>query len=148
MLDVRIFAPNFELLDQDGKECSLVLNRGSYVLLYFYPKDDTPGCIEEACSIRDLYVDFIINDIKIFGISSDSIESHKKFAEKYDLPFSLLSDPEKKVIKIYGADDLSTTRISYLIGPDGIIERAYPKINPTKHGIEILEDFYDLYFKR
>ncbi|MFZ2205345.1 MAG: peroxiredoxin [Candidatus Magasanikiibacteriota bacterium] len=149
MLKVKTLAPNFKLLDQDGKEHSLVYHRGSYVLIYFYPKDDTPDCIKEAFSIRDLYKDFKANDIKVFGISPDSIESHKKFAEKYNLPFTLLSDPEKKVIQMYEADSIIfCKRISYLIGPDGTIEKVYPNVDPAKHGIEILNDFYDLHFKR
>lgn len=149
MLKVQSIAPNFKLLDQDGKEQSLSYHRGNYVLLYFYPKDDTPGCILEACGIRDLYKDFEANDIKIFGISSDSVKSHKKFAEKYNLPFTLLSDPEKEVIQMYeAAGIIFCKRISYLIGSDGLIEKAYPDVDPIKHGIEILNDFYDLHFKR
>jgi peroxiredoxin Q/BCP len=145
MLDIKTLAPNFKLLDQNGKEHSLAYHRGSYVLIYFYPKDDTPGCTKEACVIRDVYKDFESNGVKVFGISADSVESHKKFAEKYQLPFTLLSDPEKEVIKIYGADGtLYTKRISYLVGPDGMIEKVYPEVDPTNHGTEILKDIYFL----
>ena len=125
MLDIKTIAPDFKLLDQDGKEHSLSYHHGSYVLIYFYPKDDTPGCTKEACVIRDMYKDFESNGVKVFGISADSVESHKKFAEKYQLPFTLLSDSKKEVIKLYGADGaLYTKRISYLIGPDGVIEKV------------------------
>ena len=92
-----------------------------------------------------MYKDFESNGVKVFGISSDSVESHKKFAEKYKLPFTLLSDPEKEVIKIYGADGvLFSKRISYLIGPDGMIKKVYKEVDPTHHGAEILQDIYNL----
>ena len=145
MLEVKTLAPNFKLLDQNGKEHSLLSHRGSYVLIYFYPKDDTPGCTKEACVIRDMYKDFETNGVKVFGISADSVESHKDFAEKYQLPFTLLSDPKKEVIKIYGAGGIPfTKRISYLVGPDGAIEKVYPKVDPAHHGVEILKDIYAL----
>jgi peroxiredoxin Q/BCP len=145
MLNTKTSAPNFKLLDQDGKEHSLLYHRGSYILIYFYPKDDTPGCTKEACVIRDMYKDFESNGVKVFGISSDSVESHKKFAGKYQLPFTLLSDPKKEVIKKYGADGtLFTKRISYLVGPNGMIEKVYPEVDPTTHGVEILKDIYTL----
>lgn len=145
MLNTKTLAPNFKLLDQDGREHSLLSHRGSYVLIYFYPKDDTPGCTKEACVIRDIYKDFESNGVKVFGISTDSVESHKKFIEKYQLPFTLLSDPKKEVIKVYGAGGtFATKRISYLVGPNGIIEKVYLKVDPTNHGIEILQDIYKL----
>lgn len=145
MLDVKTVAPNFKLLDQDGKAHSLSFHHGSYVLIYFYPKDDTPGCTKEACVIRDMYKDFEKNDVKVFGISADSVESHKDFAEKYELPFTLLSDPQKEVIKAYGADGFPfSKRISYLVDPDGVIEKVYPKVDPAHHGEEILKDIYTL----
>ena len=145
MLDIKTPAPNFKLLDQNGKEHTLAYHRGSYVLIYFYPKDDTPGCTKEACTIRDMYKDFESNGVKVFGISADSVESHKKFAEKYQLPFTLLSDPKKEVIKAYGADGaIFNKRISYLVGLNGMIEKVYPKVDPTTHGLEILKDIYKL----
>jgi peroxiredoxin Q/BCP len=145
MLTVKTLAPDFKLLDQNGKEHSLSYHRGSYVLIYFYPKDDTPGCTKEACVIRDMYKDFESGHVKVFGISADSVEEHKKFAEKYQLPFTLLSDPKKEVIKMYGADGtLFNKRISYLVGPDGIIKKVYPKVDPEHHGLEILKDIYAL----
>ena len=145
MLNIKTSAPNFTLIDQNSKEHTLSEFLGSYVLIYFYPKDDTPGCTKEACVIRDMYKDFQSNGVVVLGISSDSVESHKKFAEKYGLPFILLSDPEKKVIKTYEANGvIGTKRISYLIGPDGKIEKIYPKVDPAHHGVEILKDIYAL----
>ncbi len=142
MIKIKEIAPNFTLPDQDGKNHSLSEYRGRYVLLYFYPKDDTPGCTKEACAIRDLYKDFESNNVKVLGVSADSSESHKKFAEKYSLPFTLLSDQKKEVITTY--DAISTKRISYLIGPDGLVVKTYPKVDPTTHGAEILKDIYEL----
>jgi len=141
MLDTKTIAPDFNLLDQNGKEHTLAYHRGTYVLIYFYPKDDTPGCTKEACVIRDMYTDFESSSVKVFGVSADSVESHKKFEEKYQLPFTLLSDPKKETIKAYGADgSIFGKRISYLIGPDGTIVKSYPKVDPAHHGEEILED--------
>jgi len=143
MLDIKTKAPDFKLLDQTGKEHSLAYHRGSYALVYFYPKDDTAGCTKEACSIRDIYKDFESNGVKVFGISADSVESHAKFAKKYQLPFTLLSDPTKETIKAYGADGaVFSKRISYLIDLDGMIAKAYPKVDPAHHGAEILKDIY------
>jgi peroxiredoxin Q/BCP len=145
MLDIHSPAPDFKLLDQDGKEHSLANHRGAYVLIYFYPKDDTAGCTKEACVIRDMYKDFESNGVKVFGVSADSVESHKKFADKYQLPFTLLSDSTKETIKAYGADGtLFSKRISYLVGPDGLIVKAYPKVDPAHHGAEILKDILSL----
>jgi peroxiredoxin Q/BCP len=145
MLGVKTLAPNFNLLDQNGEERSLLSCRGFYVLVYFYPKDDTPGCVTEACSIRDMYKDFEIEDVKVFGISADSTESHKKFAEKYKLPFTLLSDPKKEVIRAYEADNTPfIKRISYLIDPNGLVAKAYPEVDPAHHGTDILKDIYTL----
>ena len=145
MLEIKTPAPNFKLLDQDRMEHSLAYHRGNYVLVYFYPKDDTPGCTKEACTIRDMYKDFESNGVKVFGISADSVESHAKFAEKYQLPFTLLSDPKKETIAAYGAvGAVFNKRISYLIGPNGMIVKAYPKVDPAHHGGEILKDIYAL----
>ena len=145
MLEIKTPAPDFKLFDQNGVEQSLSAHHGSYVLVYFYPKDDTAGCTKEACTIRDMYKDFESNGVKVLGVSADSIESHKKFAEKYELPFTLLSDPEKTVIKAYGADGiLFSKRISYLIDQDGTIVKTYDNVDPAHHGAEILADIYAL----
>ncbi len=146
MLALGTIAPDFNLLDQENKEHTLSYHRGQYVLIYFYPKDDTPGCTKEACAIRDMYTDFESNNVKVFGVSKDSVASHKKFAEKYQLPFTLLADTDRKVITAYEAakEDGGTQRISYLINPEGVIVKAYPKVDPTSHGDEILKDIYTL----
>ncbi len=145
MLEINTKAPDFKLLDQEGKEHLLSNYHDSYVLVYFYPKDDTPGCTKEACTIRDMYKDFESNGVKVFGISADSVESHKEFAEKYGLPFTILSDPKKEIIKAYGANGtLWTKRISYLLGPENIILKTYPQVDPAHHGAEILKDIYAL----
>lgn len=149
MIKVGTKAPDFTLLDQNGKEHSLSDYKGQLVLIYFYPKDDTPGCTIEACTIRDAYKDFERAGIKVFGISKDSVESHKKFADKYELPFTLLSDTKREVITKYDAlkkifGNVGTKRISYLIGKDGKVLKVYPKVDPTTHGGEILKDVYSL----
>jgi peroxiredoxin Q/BCP len=135
-------SPDFSLPDHDGKTHQLSSYRGHFVLVYFYPKDFTPGCTKEACAIRDEYKNFEKNDIKVFGISSDSGGSHKKFIEKYHLPFPLLSDPEKKVIKSFGAVGAvgKTMRVSILINPEGDIIKTYPHVDPAAHAKEILAD--------
>ena len=141
MLAINTPAPDFSLQDQNGDLHSLSYHKGHHVLIYFYPKDDTPGCTTEACTIRDMYKDFESNGVKVFGVSADSVGSHKKFVEKFGLPFTLLSDPDKKVIRLYGANAGSLTkRVSYLISPAGIVMKAYPKVDPAAHGGEILKD--------
>ena len=146
MLTQGLIAPDFKLPDQNGEMHSLLQYRGRYVLIYFYPKDDTPGCTTEACTIRDLYADFESNNVKVLGISADTSASHKKFSDKYNLPFTLLADTEKSVIKAYGANKIpiGINRISYLIAPDGTIAKTYPKVTPADHGAEILKDIYAL----
>ena len=130
---------DFSLVDQDNVVHKLSDYTGR-VLLYFYPMDDTPGCTKEACMITEVYEDFKKEGISVLGISSDKPESHKKFAEKYNLPFTLLSDPYKKVIKEYGASGLLyTKRISYLIDK-GVIIKTYDNVDPANHAAEILKD--------
>lgn len=146
-------APDFTLADQDGVNRSLTQYRGSWVVLYFYPKDDTPGCTKEACNFRDSFHAFETMGVKVIGISKDSVASHKKFATKYDLQFPLLSDPDHAVISAYSAWGekkfmgrlfLGILRMTYLINPSGIIIKSYPKVNPTLHAAEILDDLKDL----
>ncbi len=149
MLKVGTKAPDFKLKDQNGKEHSLSSHKGELVLVYFYPKDDTPGCTKEACTIRDMYSGFQKQCVKVFGISKDSVESHKKFADKYNLPFTLLSDSDRKVINDYEASkeifgNPGTKRISYIIGKDGIILKAYDNVDPVNHAGEILRDISDI----
>lgn len=141
MLNTKDVAPNFSLLDQDGATVTLSDFRGQHVLVYFYPKDDTPGCTKESCMIAEIYNDFTKKNVKVIGISKDSPASHKKFANKYNLPFTLLSDPKQEIITRYGADGIIfNKRISFLISPEGIILKIYPKIDPATHALEILND--------
>lgn len=146
MITQGTIAPDFTLLDQDGSAHTLSQYRGRYVLIYFYPKDNTPGCTTEACVIRDLYKDFEQNNVKVLGISADTSASHKKFSDKYNLPFTLLADTKKEVIKMYDANKtpIGIKRISYLIAPDGTVAKTYPKVTPADHGAEILKDIYAL----
>ena len=153
MLNIGTLAPDFTLLDQDGVSQSLKTYRGKHVLLYFYPKDDTPGCTKEACIIADVYNDFSKLNVVVLGVSKDTPSSHKKFAEKYSLPFTLLSDTDAAVIETYGAwqektmfgkTALGISRISYLIDPEGKIVKVYPKVDPASHALEILKDIKSL----
>ena len=139
MLKVNTKAPQFSAYDQNNYKHSLTDYTNKYVILYFYPKDDTPGCTTEACGIRDNYLKLQEKAV-VIGVSKDSVLSHKEFAEKYHLPFTLLSDPEKEIIKAYDADGAFTQRITYLIDPKGIIVKTYPKVNPAMHAQEILND--------
>jgi peroxiredoxin Q/BCP len=145
-------AKDFTLADQNGKKHKLLDYRGKWVLLYFYPKDDTPGCTKQACAIRDALPDFKKLKITVFGISTDTIASHKKFAEKYNLPFTLLADPEKKVVKLYGVWGKKkfmgrvydgTMRTSFLIEPKGTIAKVYENVKPETHAEEVLKDLKD-----
>ncbi len=142
-------APDFTLADQEGKSHALSDYRGEWMLLYFYPKDDTAGCTAEACAIRDATPDFKKLKLRVFGVSIDSVKSHKKFAEKYDLPFTLLADEDKKVVNIYGVfgkkkfmgrEYEGTFRTSFLIDPQGVVVKIYEKVKPDVHVEEVLAD--------
>lgn len=142
-------APDFTLEDQEGTTHTLSQYRGSYVLLYFYPKDDTPGCTKEACAIRDAMPDFTSLDLVVLGISPDTVASHKKFAQKYGLPFTLLADPERTVIDTYGVwgrkkfmgkEYDGVFRTSFLIAPDGTVAKVYENVKPEIHAAEVLEE--------
>jgi peroxiredoxin Q/BCP len=139
MLKEGITAPAISAPDQSGRIRQLSDYQGRWILLYFYPKDDTPGCTTEACALRDNYAEFRKINAVILGVSADSAASHEKFAKKFDLPFPLLADENKKILKDYGVDGL-VRRISYLIGPDGKITKAYPKVKPAEHAAEVLRD--------
>jgi peroxiredoxin Q/BCP len=147
--ELNSIAPDFTLPDQDGKEHTLSDYRGQWVLLYFYPKDDTAGCTTEACGIRDEFPAFGKLQVKVLGVSIDSVQSHKKFAEKYDLPFTLLADEEKSVVNQYGVwgkktymgrEYDGTFRTSFLINPTGKIARIYENVKPEIHAAAVLED--------
>lgn len=142
-------APEIQLQDQDGAAHRLSDYAGKWVLLYFYPKDDTPGCTKEACTIRDQWKAFKNAGIVVLGVSADSVNSHKKFTEKYALPFTLLSDPEKTVMTAYGAwgkkkfmgrEYTGTLRMSFLIDPEGKIVKIYTNVKPAEHAEEVLGD--------
>ena len=146
-------APLFRLPDQNGKEHALVDYKGKWILLYFYPKDDTPGCTKEACTIRDSFPDFKKLKIAVLGVSVDSVQSHKKFEKKYKLPFVLLSDKVKDVVKKYGVWGKKkfmgrvyegTLRTSFLIDPRGKIAKIYEDVNPVAHAAEVLADLKKL----
>lgn len=128
-------AQDFTLPDQDGKMHKLSDYLGKWVVLYFYPEDDTPGCTTEACSFRDNLYKLTYLGVVILGVSPDSVESHKKFHEKYRLNFTILADPEKKVHDAYHI----TSRTTYLIDPEGEIKKVYEKVHPEKHVEEILK---------
>lgn len=142
-------APPFTLPDQDGKKIKLSDFKGKWVLVYFYPKDSTPGCTTEACTINDSRSKFTSNDLAVLGISVDSVSSHKKFAEKYDLKFDILSDEGKTVVKDYGVwekkkfmgrEYMGTRRASFLVDPKGKILIIYDKVKPAEHADEVLND--------
>lgn len=133
-------APEFSLPDQEGTQHTLSQYKGKWVLLYFYPKDFTPGCTTEACSFRDNFND-LKDNVVILGVSRDTVDSHKKFAQVHALPFTILADPEKTVINAYGTDGvIFTKRTSFLINPEGIIHKIYEDVHPDKHVQEILAD--------
>lgn len=135
---------DFTLADENGKNHKLSDYLGKWVLLYFYPKDFTPGCTKEACSLRDNF-ESLKEKLIILGVSADSVESHKKFSDKYSLPFTVLSDPEKKVINLYGANGMIfAKRVSFLINTKGAIEKVYDKVNPETHAVQILKDLSEL----
>ncbi|MGE5425484.1 MAG: peroxiredoxin [Bacillota bacterium] len=143
MLQIGTPAPDFKAPDQHGQVQTLSQYRGSWVLLYFYPRDNTPGCTEEACRLRDNHPSFEKLDAIVLGVSTDSVQSHASFSSQHGLPFTIISDSEEKIVKEYGADG-SARRISYLIDPEGNIAKIYPSVKPSKHAAEVLEDLATL----
>ena len=148
MLNIGDRAPNFTLKDKSGNEISLSDFIGKRVVLYFYPKDNTPGCTRQACAFAGAYEEFKNRGVEIIGISRDSIASHVKFAEKYNLPFVLLSDPELEAIqaygvwqekKMYGKVSFGVVRTTFIIDENGIIEKIMPKVKPDTNAEEILK---------
>ena len=135
-------APDFTLTADDGKEVSLRDYRGKNVVLYFYPKDGTPGCTQEAIEFRDMAAEFEKEDAVILGVSKDSVKSHQKFKQKHELPFTLLSDPKGKVLdrygvwkkrSLYGRTFMGTERTTFLIDGTGIVRKVYRKVKPKGH---------------
>ena len=148
MLDVGAKAPGFTLNDKDGNAVSLSEFKGKKVVLYFYPRDNTPGCTRQACAFAAVYESFRKKDVVIIGISKDSEASHLKFSEKYNLPFILLSDPGLQVIKMYGVwqekklygkVSMGVVRSTYIIDENGVIEKVMPKVKPDTNAAEILD---------
>lgn len=149
-LKVSAKAPDFSLPDQQGHIHKLSDYKDKWVLLYFYPKDDTTGCTKEACGFRDNFPKFKKSKLTILGISVDPITSHAKFKKKYNLPFTLLADEQKKVVSLYGVwgkksmygrKYMGTLRTSFLIDPQGKIAKIYEKVKPEGHAEQVLKDF-------
>ena len=149
MIEIGMKAPEFTLQDQDGKEHSLSEYRGKKVILYFYPKDNTPGCTKQACNFGELYPQFQEKGAVVLGVSKDSVASHKKFQEKFQLPFTLLSDPDHKVIeeygvwqekKNYGKVSMGVVRTTYLINEEGIIVKAFGKVKAAENPQQMLDE--------
>jgi thioredoxin-dependent peroxiredoxin len=140
-------APKFTVATSGGGKISLADYLGKNVILYFYPRDDTPGCTKEACAFRDYFNDFKKAGAVIFGVSPDSVKSHDKFVEKFKLPFTLLADEDKKIVEAYGVwgeksfmgrKYLGVFRVTFLIGPDGKIKKIWPEVKPDEHAAEVL----------
>lgn len=153
MLTTGTKAPDFSLADQNGTLQTLSAFQGQWVVLYFYPKDDTPGCTTEACAFRDSVHALTQRNVTVIGISTDSVASHKKFAEKYELPFLLLADTEKTVVeaygvwamkKMYGKEYEGILRTTFLIDPTGTIVTVYEAVQPDGHAGQILADIDSL----
>jgi peroxiredoxin Q/BCP len=140
-------APKFSVATSGGGKISLADYLGKNVILYFYPRDDTPGCTKEACAFRDEFAQFKKKGAVVFGVSPDSVKSHDKFVEKFKLPFTLLADEDKKVVEAYGVwgeksfmgrKYLGVYRVTFLIGPDGKIKKIWPLVKPEEHAAEVL----------
>ena len=147
-LKVGDSAPDFTAPDQNGDTVTLSELKGQHVLIFFYPKDNTPGCTKEACAFRDQFSAFKSKKVVLLGISPDSVKSHDKFATKFELPFTLVSDSDRKIVNAYGVWGEKkfmgrtfdgTFRASFLIAPDGTIQKIWPKVKPEAHPAEVLE---------
>jgi thioredoxin-dependent peroxiredoxin len=153
MLALNTKAPAFSLPDETGKICTLEDYASSWLVIYFYPKDDTPGCTKEACAIGEVYDDFAKLGVTVLGVSKDSPVSHVKFKEKYHLPFTLLSDESTEMMQAYeawqqksmfGKKYMGIARITYIVNPEGYIVKAYEKVTPADHALELLRDVKEL----
>ncbi len=140
-------APPFTVATSGGGKISLADYLGQNVILYFYPRDDTPGCTKEACAFRDYFSEFKKQGAVVFGVSADSVKSHDKFVAKFKLPFTLLADEDKKIVEAYGVwgeksfmgrKYLGIFRVTFLIGPDGRIKKIWPLVKPEEHAAEVL----------
>lgn len=149
MLEVGMKAPDFSLPDQNGDMHTLSEYAGKKVILYFYPRDNTPGCTKQACGFSELYPQFVEKDAVVIGISKDSVASHKKFEEKYNLGFTILSDTELEAIKAYdvwqekknyGKVSMGVVRTTYLIDENGVIEKVFKKVKAADNPAQMLEE--------
>ncbi len=140
-------APAFSAATNGGGNISLADFKGKHVILYFYPRDDTPGCTKEACAFRDHYAEFRKKGAVVLGVSIDPVKAHDKFVEKYKLPFTLLADEDKEIVEAYGVwgqksfmgrKYMGIHRVTFLIGPDGRIKKIWPKVKPEEHAKEVL----------
>ncbi len=145
-------APDFSLMDDSGNKVKLADLKGKKVVLYFYPKDDTPGCTKEACAFRDGIKEIKAQGAVVFGVSADTVESHKKFKDKFDLNFPLLADPDRKVVEdygtwkeksMYGKKYMGIERTTFIIGKEGKISHIFPKVKVDEHYDEVLEALED-----
>jgi len=141
-------APEFTAVTSGGGKVSLSDFKGQHVILYFYPRDNTPGCTKEACAFRDEFAQFKKQGAVVLGVSTDSAKSHDKFVDKFKLPFRLLADEDKKIAQAYGAwgqksflgrKYMGTHRVTFLIGPDGKIKKSWPNVKPAEHAQEVLQ---------
>jgi peroxiredoxin Q/BCP len=151
-LKVGDVAPEFSVATNGGGRVSLADYKGKNVVLYFYPKDDTPGCTKEACSFRDNFAALKKRGAVVLGVSPDPVKSHDKFVEKFKLPFTLLADDEKTIVTAYGVwgeksfmgrNYMGVHRVTFLIGPDGRIKKIWPKVKPEEHVAEVLAALAD-----
>ena len=149
MLEIGMKAPDFTLKDKNGNDFTLSSLLGKKIVLYFYPKDNTPGCTRQACAFAGAYKQFEAKGVEVIGISKDSVASHVKFAEKYDLPFILLSDPDRVAIEAYGVwqekkmcgkVSMGVVRTTFIIDEDGNIEKVMPKVKPDTNAADILAE--------
>lgn len=140
-------APAFDVLTNGGGRIALGDLRGKHVILYFYPKDDTPGCTKEACAFRDQFAEFEKRGAVVLGVSADPVKSHDKFVEKYKLPFTLLADEDRKIVEAYGVwgqksfmgrKYMGIHRVTFLIDPDGNLQKVWPTVKPEEHAEEVL----------
>ena len=148
MLNIGDAMPRFEVVDQDGNVVSSEDFKGKKTIIYFYPKDNTSGCTAEACSIRDNYDRFLAEGYNVVGVSKDSAASHKRFAQKYELPFTLLSDPSTQILqdfgawgekKMYGKVSMGTLRKTFIFNEEGILEKIIEKVDTENHASQILD---------
>jgi peroxiredoxin Q/BCP len=152
-LNVGDPAPDFELSDAEGNPVKLTALQGKWVVLYFYPRDNTPGCTKEACGFRDIYADYQDRDVVVLGVSTDDAKSHTKFATKYDLPFPLLIDEEGAIASQYGSyglkkfmgkEYMGVSRSTFIVDPAGNLAKIYRKVKPEPHAQEVLNDIAEL----